>query len=113
MEPKTRPGRNGGGALKSGNTVGVGRKPSEIRDAMRHGVDVALPFLIDVSKGLKCIDTGRVDEKTGKSIMRHPNYSERADAFDKLAKYSIGTRIDMTSGDEPVKMYVNVDDSRM
>ncbi len=49
----------------------------------------------------------------GNEYTRKPNAAERIKAADTLGKYGLGTKMDVTSDDQPVKAFINIDDSRM
>lgn len=87
-----RPGHNGGGELKSGNTVNVGRKPSEVRQRLIDGIWDNLPWLLDVLAGKKVVDC-QVDgtrrptaEEKARAAKRLEGIAEPKDSDDKFAK---------------------------
>ena len=95
-KPPTRPGHNGGGALKDGNTVGVGRKASAVREKCAAGADAAVDWLKRVIAGEQVWPT--VDRR-GKRTLRKPTGGEMMEATERLLKYGVGTVRELTGKD--------------
>ena len=79
------PGRNGG-TLKRSNTIGVGRKPNEIRLVMADGVDIGLKRVIGILKGNKCVP----HVVCGKRVLQYPTQEDFRWAMEYCAKYGLG-----------------------
>lgn len=104
-----KPCLNAGG--NEGNRYGGGRKPNVVRKALLEQFDESIPFLLDVRNGTLKIPTY---DLSGEPIgYREPSIKERLEAIKVFAEYGLGKKMDVTTGDEPIKMFVNVDDSKM
>lgn len=98
------PNLNRGG--NEGNVYGAGRLRKAVRERCVSGFDEGLTDLVNVANGRAWIEDTDI---FGRKFKRKPNQEERFKAMDMLAKYGLGTRIDATSDDAPLKAYVAID----
>ena len=85
-----------GGKLKTGNTVGVGRKRDIVRQKMLAGLSKALPDLIKIATGeleIHCRDM------FGNEYTKQPNANERIKAVSELAKHALPVKTEVTGED--------------
>lgn len=98
------PNLNVGGNV--GNVYGAGPDRKAVRNRCVTGFDEGLTDLVAIATG-----KGKVSfvDIFGSNRLRPPTQDERLKAMDLLAKYGLGTRIDVSSDDQPLKAYVAID----
>jgi hypothetical protein len=82
-----------------------------IRAALRVDLVAGTEWVRQLIMGEPVVDD--FDPKTGVTFKRPGTADERMRAMEFNAKFGLGTKIDVTSDDLPIKAWVNIDDDRV
>lgn len=85
--------------------------PAVIRAALRVDLVAGTEWLREIITGKPVVD--EFDPKTRETWQRPATADERLRALEFNAKFGLGTKIDVTSDDLPIKAWVNIDDDRV